>query len=280
MTLRFLCPLGHRLAVPDHLAGKKGRCPVCKQKVYIPELAAVAEQSPPSGDSVLDDPAEFVIDEESTGRSGLGSQIGSPAAEAEMPLEIPASHIHEPEVSTLAPPPAPALSPALHVRDVPLEGYRPEAARLRTVYFLAAALAAVAFFTALPALRHLNLSEAPNWARAMLLLAGLQIFYAAWMASLPDWSTVWFGMLTSAVAAALYGVVLAAIEVTSAAPGEELILGVIAEQRRTAGGWCAVAMLLSILVSYLCGRTSGRWQRSYAQAQSRLAGKSTRRSAA
>ncbi len=34
--IRFLCPYGHRLAVPDHRAGKKGRCPECFQKVIIP----------------------------------------------------------------------------------------------------------------------------------------------------------------------------------------------------------------------------------------------------
>jgi len=34
--IRFLCPEGHRLIVPDHRAGKKGRCPTCQQKVLVP----------------------------------------------------------------------------------------------------------------------------------------------------------------------------------------------------------------------------------------------------
>ncbi len=34
--IHFLCPLGHRLIVPAERAGKKGRCPVCHQKVYVP----------------------------------------------------------------------------------------------------------------------------------------------------------------------------------------------------------------------------------------------------
>lgn len=38
MTIRFLCPLGHPLAVPDGRAGKKGRCPICRQRVYVPRL--------------------------------------------------------------------------------------------------------------------------------------------------------------------------------------------------------------------------------------------------
>ncbi|HEY5313002.1 MAG TPA: hypothetical protein VIK18_10805 [Pirellulales bacterium] len=36
MPIRFYCPLGHRLLVPDERAGKKGRCPQCHQKVYVP----------------------------------------------------------------------------------------------------------------------------------------------------------------------------------------------------------------------------------------------------
>lgn len=36
MTIHFYCPLGHRLAVPDERAGKKGRCPMCHQLVIAP----------------------------------------------------------------------------------------------------------------------------------------------------------------------------------------------------------------------------------------------------
>lgn len=36
MTIHFYCPLGHRLAVPDERAGKKGRCPMCQQLVIAP----------------------------------------------------------------------------------------------------------------------------------------------------------------------------------------------------------------------------------------------------
>lgn len=39
MAIRFLCPFGHRLLVPDHRAGKKGRCPVCQQRVIVPVLS-------------------------------------------------------------------------------------------------------------------------------------------------------------------------------------------------------------------------------------------------
>jgi hypothetical protein len=36
MSIQFLCPYGHRLIVPDHRAGKRGRCPKCRQRVIVP----------------------------------------------------------------------------------------------------------------------------------------------------------------------------------------------------------------------------------------------------
>lgn len=37
MVIRFVCPNNHTLKVPDHRAGKKGRCPECNQKLIVPE---------------------------------------------------------------------------------------------------------------------------------------------------------------------------------------------------------------------------------------------------
>lgn len=36
MAIHFVCPYGHRLKVPDHRAGKRGRCPTCQQRVIVP----------------------------------------------------------------------------------------------------------------------------------------------------------------------------------------------------------------------------------------------------
>jgi hypothetical protein len=68
MTIRFLCPHGHKLAVPDNLAGKKGRCPVCQQRVYIPVLQAgdVASEGPHDGPPLAG--------------LGVGSSVVSPVA--------------------------------------------------------------------------------------------------------------------------------------------------------------------------------------------------------
>jgi len=36
MAIRFLCPLGHPIKAADHRSGKKGRCPICHQKIIVP----------------------------------------------------------------------------------------------------------------------------------------------------------------------------------------------------------------------------------------------------
>lgn len=61
MAIHFYCPLGHRLVVPDERAGKKGRCPACRQRVFVPEPIPDASgrpatptslQLPPDGDKL------------------------------------------------------------------------------------------------------------------------------------------------------------------------------------------------------------------------------------
>jgi len=36
MSIDVVCPNGHRLHVKDRLAGRTGRCPVCKARVKVP----------------------------------------------------------------------------------------------------------------------------------------------------------------------------------------------------------------------------------------------------
>jgi len=66
MTLRFKCSCGQKLAVKDGMAGKKVRCPRCKQVQAAPqpllshsEITEIAEDEEPT--KIMDDlksPAE------------------------------------------------------------------------------------------------------------------------------------------------------------------------------------------------------------------------------
>ena len=52
MSIKVVCPNGHTLKVKDGLAGRTGRCPVCKARVKVPQ--------PPSREVSEDDVISFL----------------------------------------------------------------------------------------------------------------------------------------------------------------------------------------------------------------------------
>jgi hypothetical protein len=152
-------------------------------------------------------------------------------------------------------------------------GYQPDADKCNTVYYLAAAMAALSLYCITPAMTHLNLGAAPNWARIVVLLSLLQLAYAAWLASIPDWSTLRSSMIIFTVVAALYGLTMT---VALSTPAENPLPLELTEVRRQAVLWCAGVVLLASLLAYGCGRAAWRWRRALesfgAQASRRAAG--------
>jgi hypothetical protein len=166
----------------------------------------------------------------------------------------------EEEVRVATPPEAP---PAPRTLPEPASaqaavGYQPDGDKRRTVYFLAVAMAAISLYCLVPAVSHLNLAAAPNWARAALLLSLLQLAYAAWLASIPDWAALRSSMILFTVVAALYGVTMT---ITLSTPLENPLPLELSEVRRQAVLWCASVVLLSSLLAYGCGRAAWRWRR-------------------
>jgi hypothetical protein len=155
-------------------------------------------------------------------------------------------------------PPAPRTSPEPASVQAAAVGYQPDADKRRTVYFLAVAMAALSLYCLVPALSHLNLAAAPNWARAALLLSLLQLAYAAWLASIPDWAALRSSMILFTVVAALYGLTMT---ITLSTPAENPLPFELGEVRRQAVLWCASVVLLSSLLAYGCGRAAWRWRR-------------------
>jgi hypothetical protein len=78
MTIRFLCPLGHPLAVPDNRAGKKGRCPVCRQRVCVPRPAGGASLSDDEAAELLGDPMADEEEDAEIGAEGDDEFIPAP----------------------------------------------------------------------------------------------------------------------------------------------------------------------------------------------------------
>jgi hypothetical protein len=284
MTIRFLCPLGHKLAVPDELAGKKGRCPECNQRVYIPRPDSWSNQQ-------AEDEAAFTDDDVAEDEAAADGQValegdGVPAGEiapwaapvadaaegagsAPPPLaglpasDIPLAGVPQPEATGAPPPAQPLIDPA----GAEPEGYEPDAGKVQTVYMLAIALGAFTAFAAAPALQHINLLDAPWWARIVLILSAVQLIYIAWMVSLPDWSTVWIGMAVFALVSAVYGVGCAIVVATPELDAINFLDLDGPESdplfRKKVAAWCAVMLLLGTVLTYACGRFAGKWRKQY-----------------
>lgn len=389
MAIQFVCPYGHRLKVPDHRAGKKGRCPKCYQRVIVPvpnpipsgkdkkpwnatpgEMFETDDQDTPgfSDDDLIDNPflenlLENINGRQSAADDSAGSQppveselelppeistfsaIAAPPAEppplppappasdrvliasesesaglglfedlpeivtAESPafsppvpplpttqLPSPASIVHAPPPVSISPvsnSPAstpsiitpPAIAPTANssaARSSPAAGspaappvafprwfararaeltersYRPNPQQIENVYWLALVLLFVIVFTSAPALGFLRLDEAPRWAQAMLLVAGLQAAYAAWLAIVPDWSTVKVGTWLFAVSAVAYAAFSGLYGMSA---GGQLPLE-LSGSRTSAAGWCGANSLVLALMSYACGQVCTNWRRA------------------
>lgn len=141
-------------------------------------------------------------------------------------------------------------------------GYHANRSYTLTVYQLAAALAALSLFQMLPALMRGSFSSVPEWARWLMLLSALQLAYFAWMAIVPDWSTVWVAAVVCAATATLYAGMLAMVLFTPSGKPVPLELDKLRFQARL---WSAAMFLLWLLATYLCGRVSTSWQRRFLQ---------------
>ncbi len=128
-----------------------------------------------------------------------------------------------------------------------------------TVYRIAAGLVFVSIVSMWPALRYWDLGVAPGWAQGVLLVAILQLAYAAWLVSIPDWASLWASMFVLAIVATLYGTTAA---MTLATPMEhEPPLG-LQSVRHAAPYWCFCMMLLTISAAYLCGHAAQQIRRT------------------
>jgi hypothetical protein len=311
MSIHFVCPLGHKLKVPDDRAGKPGKCPVCHQRVFVPQIeldaaeggveatevdlgtAAPSEASEvraspvlefegwatePEGAAELAQEAVMGREAETRSASPISPAVPSALVAVPSPPPLPANPSPAAEVPpTLASPSTPlgegrwqtGEARTEEVRRAPvrwltwqksdcLEGYailRPDPRQLEIAYWLASLLPFAAAFCAAPALPHLQFIGAPGWAQFMLCVAVLHLAYAAWLAALPDASTVRIGMYLFAASAAAY-LVAAGLCVLSHSPLSSLGLSAL---RWPAAAWCGLAFVVTSVASGACGWVARYW---------------------
>lgn len=246
MSIRFVCPLGHELEEPDDRAGTESRCPVCQQRLFVPEISQTA--TPPPRDPV-----------------------GAPRVEAAPGELLPATTVVTPplpsESSLAVAEPTPTDNAAISPEAVrwlawrrsdALTGYaimRPTARQLEVVYWLACSLPFAAAFCAAPALPHLYFSGAPLWAQWMLVTAMLELAYAAWLGLLPDRSTVCVGMYLMTATATGYLIAFVVICFSS----ETQLAALDMSGRLGAAAWCLLALVISATTSAACGWVVRQW---------------------
>lgn len=296
MAIRFICPQGHQLTVPEERAGMRGTCPRCKCRVVVPMQDDVPANVSLSKDRSAWEEAQFEDKAKTKGDSGVAIPVDDDVAMAELaePMspadfaaknkpaskstlrEAPTDQLLEPlspadfakgtAPADLPPVQPPAAQPSAAKVDPPVavhesrdgRGFRLDAGNLRGVYIWALVEVAITLLMALPALEHLGLSGAPLWAWVVLLLVLLQSAYAMWVVALPDWSTVWFGSL-------MFGL-------TSATHLTALVLSVILPQGNFLGlpsgswatpVWCTLVTIVTAAMAYGCVRISRPWRVAY-----------------
>lgn len=229
MPIRFVCPLGHPLIVPDELAGTQGQCPTCRQRLVVP--VADPSASPPAADLVDAPPIQRA---DSPGNSD--PLVGV-----------------EPGAVALPPPLPPVVTPAA-------DHYVADASWRYRTYAVAVGFGMAGLAGAWLALAALQRSPAPAWSWIVLLLSLLQAAYVLWLVSLPDWSTLWIGaaiyLAATAVDALGLGLVLA-MPATRALPlGLESVRGSLA-------GWFGAALFVHAGLAFAAGMITRAWRREY-----------------
>ena len=255
MTIRFPCPSGHRLSVPDEDAGTKVRCARCKKIAYVPPES---ELPPKSGAPPPPLPAKTKPTKSKTKPAKAPPELPRTAAPVSRAEPKPKRRRRKRTRQRRRRQGPPLMAP---------DTYVPDAGTITTVKWLAFFLGLAVLFSVAPVIYmgQLNIEQSAWWARLVLLLAAIQCVYILWMLSAPDWASVWVVMLVFAGVATLYAVasamVMSAWDAVSAGDPETIPLG-MEEVRRRAGVWCGAVVAVMALATYLCGRVSTKWRRT------------------
>lgn len=218
MAIRFTCPAGHRLKVPDEKAGRGMLCPVCQTAVTVP----VADSTPPEPPPVRE--SGGLSSEEPAGQDAVSAAATS---------------------GTVEPLPAPS--------DIPPVGRQATVTRSHLdsrPWGLAAGLLVVLVYSALPVLGHLGDVPMPMWVRVLAGAFLLQVVFLVWMLTVRHWAamaivTILFGL--ASIGYATIAVLAFAMRDKGAIPWE------LEPIQFRAAIWSATVLAVYSLATYLSG---------------------------
>ena len=251
MPLKFRCPCGCKVTVPQHYAGRSLRCPQCKQRVTVPAESAAQDPNPAA-------PRQSSDQRTTPKPPPLARSAGAGAAAADRPAittrEAPAARpSHEP---------LSASQSELRASD-----YLPDSGKLATVRWFAAGLVVTSLVGTIPAIwelfeyRPAELYGAlPRWCYAIFFVALVQFAYTVYLIQLVDWSSTWVVTILTMLSATGYAVILGlALLAPDRGPLVEMfdLAGRLTDRRVAA--WSFIMLCLTGLWSYAGGRFSIRW---------------------
>lgn len=222
MSIRFSCPAGHRLKVPDEKAGRGMLCPICQESVTVPEVVSASPD-------VLPPPPPSV------------DEADSPSGEEQSRLSDGSA--------TVTPP---ALVRSDLVCDSVARRYHP------SPWILASGLFVVLAYSALPALGHLRDMPMPVWVRILLGATAMQAVFLLWMLTARHWAAL--ALLTLLFALTAIGYALIAAFAFTAGDAISIPWG-LEPIRSRAAVWSATVLAIYLLATYLCGTAVVRWRR-------------------
>jgi phage FluMu protein Com len=286
MAIRFRCPCGSKLLVPENFAGRQVRCPACRQFNAVPSASDAQTESrsaaPPVARSSTAAATEqttskSVLDTDSSGRS---QPLHEPFSAAQPSPVVP------PEASVAASPtprPSKPVSEAVSFTP-PLadEAWRSQVKvaderLVATARLLGWALTGIALVGLLPAwweitttFQAVDASSMGRWVYVLIWLTVMHGAYAIYLGQLPDTSSLWmvtlFTLGMATFYAGLLGITLVVRPETTWLADLDLLEHL---QGRRATGWCFIMLCLESLLSYLSGRASFRWSSSTTGTQAR-----------
>jgi len=247
MPIRFICPFGHPLVVPDERAGKRGRCPVCRQRLIIP----TPDDNSPTLERL---PWKRAWPDEPIAVDGSGDGTGDgPSNGSNSPAQ-------ESATGSIDAPPVPAQTNVFARLESEQFQFPHDRRRAWRARLLAVALLALAIFSAAPAIAYFEGASTAAWCWLVLAGGGLVAAVALAVLWLPDWSTLWIAAWITGLSTAGYFVALSAAIVAPADRPLPIGLEVV---RTSAAGWSGLLVLLTAAFCYCSARLSGSWRGDY-----------------